>query len=49
VAEWNVISINVTPITKAVDGNVEIYVDAYFDFTMSNDSLISVGKFVENA
>lgn len=49
VAEWNVISINVNPITKAVDGNVEIYVDAYFDFAMSNDSLISVGKFVENA
>ena len=48
VAEWNVVSINVNPITKAIDNEDEIYVDAYFDFAMANDSLISVGKF-ENA
>lgn len=48
VAEWNIVSINVNPITKAVEGNVEIYVDAHFDFAMANDNLISVGKF-ENA
>ena len=47
VAEWNIVSINVNPITKAVEGNVEIYVDAYFDFAMANDTLIKVGQFVD--
>lgn len=45
VAEWNIMSINVNPITKAIDNEVEIFVDCYFDFGMANDKLISLGKF----
>ncbi len=47
IAEWNVTSISVNPITKAADGKVDIYVDAYFDFAMANDTLIKVGQFVD--
>lgn len=47
IAEWSVTSISVNPITKAADGKVDIYVDAYFDFAMANDTLIKVGQFVD--
>ena len=45
VADWNALSISVNPITKATEHETEIFVDCYFDYDMTNQGLIKVGKF----
>ena len=45
VADWNTLSVSVNPITKAVDNDTEIFVDCYFDYDLTKQGLIKVGKF----
>lgn len=44
VADWEVSSVTIDPITKSKDGLVAIYIDFYCDFKYLDDKFIKVGK-----
>ena len=47
VADWSAAGITVDAVTKAKDGEIIIYIDAYFDFGNLNDDYVQVGRFAE--